>query len=93
MAWQLTAQGLPAALITQVQALTSGSGSALEVAQVARLITALVAELNSFPANQNLEINVQGIQNFDGERVTFRIQPVGSFTGQSTFPLPQSSAP
>jgi hypothetical protein len=95
MAWTLFAKGTPAQLVTQINALVSGTLSALEVAEVARAKTALLAEVNSFAANQVVELRASGGQNIDGSRFKVEVDPISLLTtdafvynSEEIFPTP-----
>lgn len=76
MSWQVYAVGVPAALVTAMNAVTSGSQTTQEIAQVARAQTAVNAELNSYAATQQLVLQASGAANQDGDRISINIQPV-----------------
>ena len=95
MAWTLFAKGTPAQIVPLINALVSGTQTALEVAEVARAKTFLLAEVNSFAANQVVEIRASGSQNLDGSRCKLEVDPVSLLTtdafvyaSQEIYPTP-----
>ncbi len=94
MAWKVDVVGTPAACVTAVQAMTSGTGTANEVAQVARMITVIVAEINAYP-NQSgaLHVFAEGGLNFDADFVKLRVESVGNLGSGLTTAAFQGSAP
>lgn len=93
MAFRSETVGTPAACVAAVQAMTSGTLGAAEVAMLTRQITNIVTEINAY-ANQTgaLRVTVEGGNNFDSAWIKWRIESVGNL-GSGTFTTPPSQTP
>lgn len=94
MAFRSETVGTPAACVAAVQAMTSGTLFANEVAMLARQITAIVTEINAYPAQSAaLRVIVEGGSNFDAAWLKWRIESVGNLGSGLTTPVTQTGAP
>lgn len=82
MAWSINFAGTPTAAIAAINAITSGSGVAGEVAQVARAQTELIGAVNSFSSSPQVLVNAFGNWDpTDGSSFTKQVAPAKVFTG------------